>query len=150
MASDRDYKLFAESNKPPRVTFLRDYHDGKPAPLRRNPHIVQIAITRTPGGGFVVEVGGAPSFVLKASELRFWPTVQHHLEKAIGSPVQRISRRGWAWDLARRGLAPWTAEARQYDEANEEWLEDYCQNHLAWMHAVGAVMARRRADGRRS
>jgi hypothetical protein len=145
-----NYKLFPRPNKPPRVTLLRDYRDGKPQPLRRTPHIVQIAITRTPGGDFVVEVGGAPPFVLKASELRFWPTVQHHLEKAIGHPVQRISRREWAWDLAKRGLAPWTAEARQYDEANEEWLEDYCRNYLALMNDIGADMARRRAERRRA
>lgn len=118
------YKPFPRPNKPPRVTLLRDYCAGAPLPLRRTPHVVQIAITRTPGGGFVVEVGGAPSFVLKASELRFWPTVQHHLEKAIGYPVERTSRRAWAWDLAKRGLAPWTAEARQYDAANETWFDN--------------------------
>jgi hypothetical protein len=114
------------------------------------PSIVQIAITRTPGGDFIVEVGAAPSFVLRASELRFWPTVQHHLEKAIGYPVQRISRRAWAWDLAKRGLAPWTAEARQYDAANDKWFDDAFERHCEWMNAVGRDMTRRRAERRRA
>ena len=46
-----------------RVTLRRDYQDGKPLPLRRTPHIVQVEITRALDGGFRVQAASAPSFV---------------------------------------------------------------------------------------
>ena len=122
---------------------------ASPLPLRRTPHIVQVEITRALDGGFRVQAAGAPSF-LKSSELRFWPTVQYRLEKAIGSPVERISRREWRWRLARRDLAPWTDAARAFAAANDDWFDEAFEQHCLWMQGVADDMARPRAERRRA
>ena len=146
MASNTNYKPYSESSKPLRVDLRREWQKKEEPALRRTVHFIQLDITPAPEGGFVVEAAGMPSFVLTEFELRRWPAFRRRLEAALCCRVAAMTQGEWEWDLATNKLAPWTAEARQYDEANEEWLEDYCQNHLAWMDA----MARRRAERRRA
>jgi hypothetical protein len=138
------YTAPAESGKPPRVTLLRDYCGGEPLPLRCTPHIVQIDIARSSDGGYHVEAAGTRPIALTASQLRCWPIVQRHIEEAIAFPVQRISRRAWAWDLAKRGLAPWTKEAEQFDEANDRWFDRNFEKHCVWIRGVADDMAAER------
>ena len=146
----RNYKPFPRPNKPPRVTLLRDYRDGEPAPLRRTPFIVQIDIARSGDGGFVVEVGGAPSFAVGEFELRRWPAFRRRLENAIGRRVVAITQAEWEWTVANRGLAPMTPAAEAWREADLEQFycdfEEWCE----YQQAVGADMARRRGEMRRA
>ena len=133
-----------------RVTLRRDYQDGKPLPLRRTPHIVQVEITRALDGGFRVQAASAPSFVVGEFQLRRWPAFQRRLEAAIGCRVQAMARAEWACDLATNNLAAWTNAARAYAAANEAWFDEAFEQHCLWMQGVADDMARPRAERRRA
>jgi len=136
--------------KAPRVTLRRGYCDGKPAPLRRTPFIVQIGITPALDGSFVVEVGGAPSFAVTKFEMRRWPAFRRRLETALRCRVAAMAQAEWEWVIATNKLAPWTAAAEKFAEANDKWFDEAFERHCEWMAAVGADTARRRAERRRA
>ena len=84
----------------PRITLRRDYRNGKPLPLRRTPFVVQIGVTPAPDGGFVVEVGGAPSFVVSEFVLRRWPAFRRRIETVLGCRVAAVTQAEWEWTAA--------------------------------------------------
>ena len=127
-----------------RVTLRRDYQDGKPLPLRRTPHVVQIEITRASDCGFRIAAAGMRSFVVGEFQLRRWPAFQRRLEAAIGCRVQAMARAEWACDLATNNLAAWTNAARAYAAANEAWFDEAFEQHCQRMDAVARAERRRR------
>jgi hypothetical protein len=134
----------------PRVDLRRAWQKKQDPALRRTAFFVQIDITPAADGGFLVEVAAAPSFTVGEFELRRWPVFRKQLEAAIGCRVAAMTQGEWDWDLATNKLAPWTAAAEKFAEANEDWFDAAFEQHCRWMEAVGADMARHRAERRRA
>ena len=135
-------------SKPPRVDLLREWQKKQDPALRRTVHFIQLDITPAADGGFLVEAAGARSFAVGEFELRRWPAFQRRIEAALGCRVAAMTQAEWDWDLATNKLAPWTAEAEKFAEANEAWFDDNFEEWCEYQQAVGADMARRRAEGR--
>jgi hypothetical protein len=144
------YTAARESGKAPRVALRREWQKKQDPALRRTTFFVQLDITPAADGGFLVEVAAAPSFAVTKFEMRRWPAFRRRLENAIGCRVAAMTQAEWDWDLATNKLAPWTAAAQKFAEANEAWFDDAFERHCEWMNAVGADMARRRAETRRA
>ena len=56
----------------------------------------------------------------------------------------------WEWTAANRGLAPMTPAAEAWREADLEQFDCNFEGWCEYQQAVGADMARRRAEGRRA
>jgi hypothetical protein len=118
--------------------------------LRRSRHFIQIDIKRALDGVFLVQAAGAPSLTIGAFELRRWPTFRCRLENAIGCRVAAMTQAEWEWTVANRGLAPMTPAAEAWREADLEQFDCNFEEWCEYQQAVGADMARRRAEGRRA
>jgi hypothetical protein len=134
----------------PRVTFLRDYCDGKPVPLRRTAHFIQVDIARSGDGAFLIEAPGTPSFAVGEFVLRRWPAFRRRLESALGCRVQTMPDVEWEWTVANRGLAPMTPAAEAWREADLEQFDRDFEKWCEYQQAVGADMTRSRGEMRRA